>query len=98
MASQSGWALNAVRVFENAKSVRKCVRFGLACVRLHGSVRFVFMFVFGVRVHVRGPILRKSANCTLGKHASFSQNSQQLRSFLKMFVFHEHLLNLFVLR
>ena len=79
--SRAGLALNAVRVFENAKSVRKCVRFGLACVRLHGSVRFVFMFVFGVRfvfmfvcgvrVHVRGPILRKSTNSTLGKRASF---------------------------
>ena len=86
-----GWALNAVRVFENAKSVRKCVRFGLACVRLHGSVRFVFgsvfvfmfvfMFVFGVRVHVRGPILRKSTNSTHGKRASFSQNSQKRHPF-----------------
>ena len=73
---EAGLALNAVRVFENAKSVRKCVRFGLACVRLHGSVRFVFMFVFGVCVHVRGPILRKPRNSTLGKRASFSQNSQ----------------------
>ena len=86
-----GLALNAVRVFENAKSVRKCVRFGLACVRLHGSVRFVFgsvfvfmfvfMFVFGVRVHVRGPILRKSTNSTHGKRASFSQNSQKRHPF-----------------
>ena len=85
--SIAGWALNAVRVVENAKSVRKCVRFGLACVRLHGSVRFVFgsvfvfmfvfMFVFGVRVHVRGPILRKSTNSTHGKRASFSQNSRK---------------------
>ena len=64
-------ALNAVRVFENAKSVRKCVRFGLACVRLHGSVRFVFIFVFGVRAHVCGPIPRKSTNYTLGKRAAF---------------------------
>ena len=47
------------------------VRFGLACVR------FVFMFVFGVRVHVRGPILRTSINYTLGKRASFSHNSQK---------------------
>ena len=91
----SGLALNAVWVFENAKSVRKCVRFDLACVRLHGSVRFVFMFVFGVRfvfmfvfmfkfgvrVHVRGPILRKSTNSTHGKRASFSQNSQKRHPF-----------------
>ena len=74
---EPGLALNAVRCSENAKSIRKCVRSGLACVRLHGSVRFVFMFVFGVRVHVRGPILRKSTNSTLGKRASFSQNSQK---------------------
>ena len=77
----SGLALNAVRCSENAKSVRKCVRFGLACVRLHGSVGFVFMFVFGVCVHVRGPILRKSTNSTLGKRASFSHNSQKWHPF-----------------
>ena len=83
----TGLALNGVRCSENAKSVRKCVRFGLACVRLHGSVRFVFgsvfvfmfvfMFVFGVRVHVRGPILRKSTNSTHGKRAPFSQSLQK---------------------
>ena len=40
------------------------------------------MSVFGVRVHVcvRGPILRKSTNSTLGKRASFSQNSQKWRA------------------
>ena len=41
----------------------------------------MFMFVFGVRVHVRGPILRKSTNSTLGKRASFSQNSQKGHPF-----------------
>ena len=52
MAVATGWALNAVRVFENAKSVRKCVRFGLACVRLHAWECSVLVR-FGVRVHVR---------------------------------------------
>jgi len=43
--------VNAIRVFENAKSVRKCVRFGLACVRLHGSI--LVRVRFGVRDHDR---------------------------------------------
>ena len=103
---RSGLALNAVRVFENAKSVRKCVRFGLACVRLHGIVRFVFgsvfvfmfvfMFVFGVRVHVRGPILRNLQILPMGNVRHFRIIRKNDILFLKMHVFREHLMNLCV--